>query len=103
MSITPTAGPAAAPQGEPEPKLAEAAQAETTAAPPAPAEPSSGQESTVEVQPAVADRPGRVPGCGGFDLQTAIVVAGIEWIPADGLPHMSPIGTALAAEMAASA
>jgi hypothetical protein len=43
-----------------------------------------------------------VPGARGFDLVTPIVVAGIEWIPADGDPLASPIGTALAAEMAAA-
>jgi hypothetical protein len=44
-----------------------------------------------------------IPGSGGFDLVTPVVVAGVEWIPADGDPLGAPIGTALAAEMAASA
>jgi hypothetical protein len=60
-------------------------------------------EPGTDTTPADDDTSTRVPGSGGFDLITPIVVAGLEWLPADGDPLGAPIGTALAAEMAASA
>lgn len=41
-----------------------------------------------------------VPGGLGFELAAPVVVAGIEWTPDDGGPFASPIGAALAAELA---
>lgn len=44
----------------------------------------------------------RVPGALGFVLDGPVQVCGIEWHPSDGEPWGSPIGVALAAEMADS-
>lgn len=43
---------------------------------------------------------GRVPGGLGFCLAEPVTVCDILWMPADGAPNASPIGAALAAEMA---
>lgn len=42
----------------------------------------------------------RVPGGLGFDLGEPVTVCDILWTPSDGAPSASPIGAALAAEMA---
>lgn len=44
----------------------------------------------------------RVPGGLGFELEKAVVAAGIVWLPEHGWPSESPIGTALAAEIAST-
>lgn len=44
----------------------------------------------------------RIPGGLGFKLPAPVTVAGIEWQPSDGHCFASPIGAALAAELAAA-
>jgi hypothetical protein len=41
-----------------------------------------------------------VPGASGFELDAPITVLGIKWTPEDGAADASPIGAALAAEVA---
>lgn len=50
--------------------------------------------------PSLALNSAGIAGGLGFELPTPVVVAGIEWSPDDGGAFASPIGVALAAEMA---
>lgn len=50
--------------------------------------------------PSLALNSALIPGGLGFELDTPVTVAGVEWTPADGAPFATPIAVALAAELA---
>jgi hypothetical protein len=64
------------------------------------AEVTPAQPNAEEVTRAVPAGP--PAGARGFALAAPVTFAGIEWTPADGDPLASPIGAALAAELAAA-
>jgi hypothetical protein len=65
---------------------------------------STDEHTEREVAPSSTVAPIEPPaGARGFDLAAPVEFAGIEWTPADGDPFASPIGAALAAEMAGAA